>query len=131
MKMNKLLKAAILARKRAYAPYSKFKVGAALESADGKIFTGCNVENASYGATCCAERTALFKAVSEGVRSFKRIAIIADTKTPCPPCGICRQALFEFSPDMEVIMANTRGKTISVPLKGLLAYPFTVADRLS
>lgn len=122
--MKNLIEKALAARKGAYAPYSKFKVGAALESSNGKIFTGCNVENATYGATCCAERVAVYKAVSEGVRSFKRIAIVADMKEPCPPCGICRQVLYEFSPEMEVIMANTRGKYFAAPLKNLLAFPF-------
>jgi len=112
------------ARKHAYAPYSGFQVGAALEAKNGKIFTGCNVENASYGLACCAERTALFKAVSEGVKSFKRIAIVADTPSPCPPCGICRQALHEFSPEMEVILANLKGKSESIRLSDLLPRAF-------
>jgi len=112
------------ARKRAYARYSGFKVGAALEATDGRIFTGCNVENASYGATCCAERTALFKGVSEGARKFKRIAIVAATKGPCPPCGVCRQALYEFSPNLEVIMANTKGEATVKKLAWLLPLGF-------
>lgn len=124
LNMKKLIQEALAARKKAYAPYSKFKVGAALEAAGGKIFTGCNVENATYGATCCAERVAIYKAVSEGMKTFKRIAIVADMKEPCPPCGICRQVLFEFSPGLEVIMANTKGKYFSIPLKKLLAFPF-------
>ena len=122
--MKKLIRAAAVARKMAWAPYSGFKVGAALEAADGRVFTGCNVENASYGATCCAERTALFKAVSEGVRKFRRIAIVAGTSEPCPPCGICRQALYEFSPQLEVIMANTRGKSLVKGLGELLPHGF-------
>lgn len=122
--MKKLIRMAIEARKSAYAPYSKFKVGAALETTDGTIFTGCNVENASYGVACCAERTALFKAVSEGVTEFVRIAVIADTAKPCPPCGICRQALFEFSPNIEVVMANTKGKTKTMKLSALLPHGF-------
>ncbi len=108
--MKRLISKAMEARKRAYAPYSRFKVGAALEARGGKIYTGCNVENASYAVTCCAERTALVKAVSEGATSFTRIAVVADTKDPCPPCGVCIQALHEFAPNLEVIMANTRGK---------------------
>jgi len=124
--MNKLVKKAIEARKKAYAPYSKFKVGAALEAANGRIYTGCNVENSSYGITVCAERVALFRAVSEGVTKFKRIAIVADTKNPCPPCGICRQALYEFAQNLEVVMANTKGRTRKVKLKKLLAHPFSL-----
>ena len=122
--MKKLISKAREARKKAYAPYSKFKVGAALETTSGKIYTGCNVENASYAVTCCAERTALVKAVSEGAKSFRRIAVVADTKEPCPPCGVCRQALYEFAPSLEVIMANTRGKTEVVMLPDLLTHSF-------
>jgi len=121
---ERLIKAARDARKRAYAPYSKFKVGAALECTDGSVFTGCNVENATFGATCCAERTAVFKAISEGKHKFKRIAIVADTKGPCMPCGICRQVLFEFSPEISVISANLRGKFTIAPLSELLPKPF-------
>lgn len=124
--MKTLVKKAIAARKKAYAPYSKFKVGAALETSNGKVYTGCNVENSSYGLTLCAERVALFKAVSEGVSKFKRIAIVADTKNPCPPCGMCRQALYEFAPNLEVVMANTKGKIKKVKLKELLAHPFSL-----
>lgn len=124
--MNQLVKKAIDARKKAYAPYSKFKVGAALEATNGKIYTGCNVENSSYGLTVCAERVALFKAVSEGVKKFKRIALVAETKSPCPPCGVCRQALYEFAPNLEVVMANTRGKTKVLKLGALLAHPFSL-----
>ena len=122
--MKRLITKAKKARQGAYAPYSKFKVGAALETKSGRIFTGCNVENASYGATCCAERVALFKAVSEGVKSFRRIAIVADTPKPCPPCGICRQALYEFGSDMEIITATTRGVVEIARLSQLLPYPF-------
>jgi cytidine deaminase len=122
--MKKLLAAARAVRRRAHAPYSKFKVGAALEAVDGRIFTGCNVENASYGATICAERAALTKAISEGARRFRRIAIVADTRQPCPPCGICRQALDEFAPEMEVVMANTHGKIRVTVLSELLPNAF-------
>lgn len=124
--MKKLVMAALEARKKAYAPYSKFKVGAALEAANGRVYTGCNVENSSYGLTVCAERVALFKAVSDGVKKFKRIAIVADTKKPCPPCGICRQALYEFAPNIEVVMANVKGKRKVVRLSSLLAHPFSL-----
>ena len=122
--MKKLIRMAIEARRRAYAPYSKFKVGAALEAEDGRIFTGCNVENASFGATCCAERTALFKAISEGAKKFRRIAIVAGTKDPCPPCGICRQALIEFAPKLQVILANTKGRFLIKSLDELLPLSF-------
>ncbi len=122
----KLVKEAIKARKNAYAPYSKFKVGAALEAANGKIYTGSNVENSSYGLTVCAERVALFKAVSDGVKKFRRLAIVADTKSPCPPCGICRQALYEFAPNLEIVMANMKGKTKIVKLGELLKHPFSL-----
>ena len=93
-------------RERAIATYSGFKVGAALETADGTIVAGCNIENASYGLTICAERVAMFKALSEGHRTFTRIAVVADTAEPTPPCGACRQILWEFGPDLEVILAN-------------------------
>jgi cytidine deaminase len=122
--MKSLVQTAKDIRQKAYAPYSKFKVGAALEAADGRVFAGCNVENASYGVTCCAERVALYKAVSEGVKKFRRIAIVASTPKPCPPCGICRQALHEFAPNLEVIMANTRGKVLTAKLSELLPLAF-------
>jgi cytidine deaminase len=122
--MKKLISKAKEARKKAYAPYSGFKVGAALEAKNGKIYTGSNVENASYAVTCCAERTALVKAVSDGIKSFRRIAIVADTKEPCPPCGICRQALYEFAPRLQVIMANTKGRAEVVSLGELLTHAF-------
>ena len=122
--MKDLIRKAKEARRRAHAPYSGFKVGAALEAADGRVFTGCNVENASYGATVCAERTAIVKAVSEGARKFRRIAIVADTPEPCPPCGICREVLEEFAPHIEVIMANTRGKVLVAKLDNLLPNAF-------
>lgn len=121
---SQLIKQAKEARKRAYVPYSKFKVGAALLAADGSIYRGCNVENASYGASICAERTALVKAVSEGQKKFKKIAIVADYPAPCSPCGICRQMLAELSPDLEVIMANTRGKSKKMRLSELLPEAF-------
>lgn len=122
--MKDIIEKAKAAREMAHAPYSKFKVGAALEAKDGKVYTGCNVENASYGVTCCAERTALVKAVSSGATEFKRIAIVADTREPCPPCGICRQALYEFAPKLQVIMANIAGRTETASLEELLPHPF-------
>ena len=106
-----MVRRAVAARERAYAPYSGFAVGAALLAADGRIFTGCNVENASYGLTICAERTALFKAISEGARKFEAIAI-ACGKGPCAPCGACRQVLHEFAPDLPVIMADAAGREV-------------------
>lgn len=112
--------------KFAYVPYSHFPVGAALECEDGTVFTGCNIENAAYGPSNCAERTAVFKAVSEGHRRFTRIAIAADTEQFCPPCGVCRQVLREFDPAlrMEVILVNNRGDTRTLTLGDLLPYSF-------
>src|SRR6187397_3010501 len=104
-----LLSAARKARRRAVAPYSNFKVGAALETADGTIVTGCNIENATYGLTVCAERVAMFKALSDGHRTFRRIAVVADTDAPTPPCGPCRQLLWEYCGDIDVILANLKG----------------------
>lgn len=108
MNIQNLIKKAIEAKEYAYAPYSDFRVGAALLAANGKVYTGCNIENVSFGATNCAERTAVFKAVSEGVREFEAIAITGDNGDYLPPCGICRQVLTEFGDDsMKVILANT------------------------
>src|SRR5712672_4051392 len=112
-----LISAALNARQYAHAPYSKFKVGAALEDDAGRIHTGCNVENATYGLTLCAERVAVFKAVSEGVRKFQRIAIAADTDNLTPPCGACRQILWEFCGDVEIILVNLHGKIETYGLK--------------
>lgn len=106
------------------APFSTFKVGAALEAADGTIVTGCNIENATYGLTMCAERVAMFKALSEGHRAFTRVAIVADAREPTPPCGACRQILWEFGGDLEVILANTRRETARFRLSELLPHPF-------
>ena len=106
-----LIAAARAAREHAYADFSHFKVGAALETADGTIVTGCNIENATYGLTVCAERVALWKALSEGHRTFRRIAVVAPPEAPTPPCGACRQLLWEFAGDVEVILANLDGET--------------------
>jgi len=119
-----LVAAARRARRHAQAAYSGFKVGAALETADGTIVTGCNVENATYGLTVCAERVAMFKALSEGHRRFKRVAVVADTADPTPPCGACRQILWEFGGDLEVVLANLRRETGRLALKDLLPLPF-------
>ena len=119
-----MVDAAVRAREHAHAPFSKFKVGAALLGEDGQIYTGCNVENATYGLTVCAERVAVFKAVSEGVRKFRRIVVAADTNVLTPPCGACRQILWEFCGDIEVILTNLQGKTESLRLKDLFPRPF-------
>jgi len=107
---EQLIAAATKAREMAYVPYSNYKVGAALLGKSGKIYTGCNVENASYGASICAERTALVKAVSEGEREFVMIAVVTDGPKPGSPCGICRQVLYEFGPDLRLILANLQGE---------------------
>ncbi len=119
-----LIDAARRARENAIASFSGFKVGAALETADGSVVTGCNIENATYGLTLCAERVAMFKALSEGHRAFKRIAIVADTDAPTSPCGPCRQILWEFAGDIEVILANLRAETGRYRTKDLLPLPF-------
>ena len=121
---DKLVAAARLARQNAHAAFSGFKVGAALETADGTIVTGCNIENATYGLTVCAERVAMFKALSEGHRNFRRVAVVADTDAPTPPCGACRQILWEFGGNLEVILANLRRETGRHQLKDLLPLPF-------
>lgn len=109
---------------RSYSPYSHFPVGAAIECADGTVYTGCNIENAAYSPSICAERVAVFKAVSEGHRAFVRIAVAASTKKFCAPCGVCRQVLQEFAPDLEVILVNCDGDTKQLTLKELLPYSF-------
>jgi cytidine deaminase len=119
-----LLELARAARLKAFAPFSNFLVGAALEAEDGQVFTGCNVENASYGLTLCAERVAVFKGVSEGVRRFRRVAVVADTEQPTPPCGACRQILWEFGGDMEVILGNLSAEKGRYGLKELLPLAF-------
>ena len=122
--MNKLLEAALAARENAHAPFSHFKVGAAVEDDAGRIFSGCNVENATYGLTICAERVAVFKAISEGARKFKRIAVAADTDVLTPPCGACRQILWEFCGDAELTLVNLKGKTEVWRMKDLFPRPF-------
>ena len=119
-----LVAAARKARLNAHADYSNFKVGAALETADGTIVTGCNIENSTYGLTICAERVAMFKALSEGHQKFRRIAVAFDTNAPSPPCGACRQILWEFAGNIEVILATLRKERSHHWLKDLLPLPF-------
>ena len=110
--------------KMAYAPYSNFRVGAALECSDGTVFTGCNIENAAFGPTICAERTAVAKAVSEGRRDFVRIVVAGDSESPCVPCGVCRQVLREFAPDIEIICLGSDGSELTTTLNDLLPHSF-------
>ncbi len=124
MNQEELIGHAIDARSKAYAPYSKFKVGAALVAEYGGVFTGCNVESASYGLTVCAERVAIWKAVSEGVTKFTEIAVVADTEELTPPCGVCRQIIWEFCGDIPVTLANLKGKSETVQMRELLPRAF-------
>ncbi len=118
-------------RLRAHAPYSHFLVGAALLAEDGRIITGCNVENASYGLTICAERCALFKGVSEGCKGYRCVAVVADSPTPTPPCGACRQLLWELAGDVEVILADLTAETACFRMSQLLPFPFDVRSLAS
>lgn len=122
--MDPLLEAALAVRLRAHAPYSRFLVGAALEDDAGRIFTGCNVENATFGLTLCAERVAVFKAVSEGAGRLLRVAVVADSAKLTPPCGACRQILWEFCGDVPVVLANLQGQTATHRLAQLLPHAF-------
>ena len=124
MTQDELKAAAVVMLDRAYCPYSHFPVGAALECGDGTVFTGCNIENAAYGATICAERTAIAKAVSEGRRDFVRIVIAGRSADFCVPCGTCRQVLREFAPHIEVICLNGAGEERTFTLEELLPYSF-------
>ena len=125
MTERELVERAFSMLERSYVPYSHFPVGAALECADGSVFTGCNVENAAYGSTICAERTAAVKAVSEGHRDdFVRIAIVGNSTDSCWPCGACRQFLFEFAPDLECLIARGDHEYVKLPLRELLAHGF-------
>jgi cytidine deaminase len=119
-----LIDAALRVRENAHAKFSGFKVGAAVLDDTGRIHTGCNVENATYGLTVCAERVAIFKAISEGARKFTRVAVVADTETLTPPCGACRQILWEFCGDVEITMANLAGKSESIRLGALFPRAF-------
>jgi cytidine deaminase len=122
-----LILAAKQARENAHAPFSDFRVGAAIRAKSGRVYTGCNVESASYGLTCCAERTAIFKAVSEGERGFEAIAVVTDTDALTPPCGACRQIIWEFCGDVPVILANLKGKVERESAAKLLPRPFDSA----
>ena len=122
---NELIQAATEARLKAYAPYSHFKVGAAVQTKSGIIFQGCNIENSSYGATVCAERVALFNAYVHGEREIETIVIVTDTQPPSPPCGICRQVIMELAGDIEVILINLTGKSKIFKISELLPEAFT------
>jgi cytidine deaminase len=123
-----LLAAARAARENAVATFSKFRVGAALRAKSGKVYTGCNVENASYGLTICAERVAIFKALSEGERGFDAIAVVTDADKLTPPCGACRQIIWEFCGDAEVILGNLKGKTEVHRMSALFPLPFDISN---
>jgi len=119
-----LVEAAQQARENAHAPFSNFRVGAALHATSGRMFGGCNVENATYGLTVCAERVAIFKAMSEGERNFDAIVVVTDTDTLTPPCGACRQLIWEFCGDVPVILANLKGKRETLQMRDLFPKPF-------
>ncbi len=122
--MHPLISAALAVRELAHAPYSHFKVGAAVEDEHGRVFTGCNVENASYGLSLCAERVAIFKAISEGAGKLVRVAVVADTPSPTPPCGACRQILWEFLGDAPLLLANLDGQHETVQIAAMLPRAF-------
>jgi cytidine deaminase len=124
MSIDALIEAASQARERAHVPFSKFKVGAAVADETGQIFTGCNIENASFGLTMCAERVAVFKAVSEGAAKLMQIAVVADTDRLTPPCGACRQILWEFCGDAELVLGNLAGQRITLSLGEIFPKPF-------
>lgn len=127
MSEKELIEKAIEAMRRAYAPYSNFKVGAALLTKSGKVFTGCNVENASFGLSVCAERVAIFTAVAAGETEFEKLVVVANTSSPVSPCGACRQVMSEFG-DFEVILANTNGDTMKTRVSELLPYAFKLRE---
>ncbi len=129
MNVEQLIQEAKVARDRAYVPYSKFPVGAALLTVDGKVYHGCNIENAGYSMTNCAERTALFKAISEGDKQFKMLAVVADTSRPVSPCGACRQVISELcDQDMKVVLTNLNGDTQELTVNELLPGAFSPED---
>lgn len=123
-KTKELIEAAEKARENSYAPYSKFRVGAAVETKAGKIYSGCNIENASYGITVCGERVAIWKALSEGEREFSQIAVVVDTEELTPPCGVCRQIIWEFCGNIPVTLANLSGKSETLMMEDLLPRAF-------
>ena len=123
-----LIAAARKSRENAHAAYSNFRVGAALRATSGRIFGGCNIENATYGLTVCAERVAIFKAISEGERGFDAVAVVTDADSLTPPCGACRQLLWEFCGDVPVILANYKGKTETVAMRDLFPRPFDASN---
>ncbi len=128
MTVDELIKIATEARTKAYAPYSNFKVGAAIFVDSGKVFSGCNIENASLGSSICAERVAVAKAVSEGFVGIKCLVVVADTDDVCAPCGICRQVLYEFNPEMKIVMANLKGLKVEMSLSELLPRAFSLKE---
>ncbi|MBO8154995.1 MAG: cytidine deaminase [Bacillaceae bacterium] len=129
MTKNQLIKQAIEARNRAYVPYSNFPVGAAIITQSGKVYHGCNIENAAYPVTCCAERVAIFKAISEGDTDFQELAVVADTDRPVPPCGSCRQVMSEFFNENTLIhIANLKGEVKTVTIEELLPFSFSSHD---
>ncbi|MFD0050745.1 cytidine deaminase [Actinomycetes bacterium NPDC127524] len=129
MDKKTLIQEAIEARKQAYTPYSKFQVGAALLTADGRVYQGCNIENASYGLTNCAERTAIFKAVSEGAKGIQAIAVVGDTEGPVSPCGACRQVIAEFSDEnTKIYLTNLKGDVTETTIQHLLPGYFAASD---
>lgn len=128
MTPKQLLDAARVARRHARCQYSEFAVGAALLSKDGRVFTGCNVENASYGLTICAERVALLKALSEGANSFTRIAIVTESEIPTPPCGPCRQLMWEYGGDLDVILGDLKKQTARYKMTELFPHPFEASN---
>lgn len=121
---KRLVEEAKKAKRYSYSPYSRFRVGAALLASNGKIFTGCNIENSSYGLTICAERTAIFKAISEGVSSFRALAVVSDGEDFTPPCGACRQVLMDLAANIDFLMTDKKGNYKSLKLNVLLPYPF-------
>nr|WP_144920433.1 cytidine deaminase [Paenibacillus bovis] len=129
MNMEQLIQEARTAREKAYVPYSNFPVGAALITKNGEVYHGCNIENASFGLTNCAERTALFKALSEGGKDFSMLAVIADSARPVPPCGSCRQVIAEHCPkDMKVVLTNLNGEIKTITVAELLPFAFSSED---
>lgn len=126
---QQLIEKAIESRNNAYVPYSNFQVGAALRTKSGKVYTGCNIENAAYPVTCCAERVAIFKAISEGETEFVEIAVAANTERPVPPCGSCRQVMSEFfNPDTEIHLTNLKANTMTIKMDELLPFSFQKTD---